>query len=457
MFMATAFCGDEVLRSWRTFRGFVQNCSATALTSRGPKGRATPAPPRRLAIPWFFAPAIAVLVLLDALGCSTRVLEQAGSFQGIKTEQLRDWVREDPQRHQLIVFVHGFNSNKDAAWGQFPTLLKDDPDFDDFNLHRFGYPTKRCRQISNIQNQGDLLASFLKEILTGEQPRYRQVVLVGHSMGGLVILHALLKLERDHFEVLQDKELKVLTFGTPFLGVENTDALLLFCDNQQAKDLSVLNDMLGELGHEWTQRFNQKPSPSGRETPQVPLYAFRGTEDRFISKTSACGYPQIPCESVDGDHDSIVKPQGRTHLSYIKLKSIMKLKPMKDKAEIKTIPPSNSITEPRMLDNAATLIKTCDQSRAKLKRPLGIFVPQWLSTLDRLRSEGWTPDLETLFRIWGGGRCFSGSTCQDQFEEATFTLKCLESSGQVRLENLKSNGLYHGVNFENQRIVFENR
>ena len=455
--MAIAFCKDEVLRAWRVHRGFVHNVFATALTPRGPKGRVTPVPPRRLAIPWFFAPVIVVLMLLGAGGCTTRILEQADSFQGIKTEKLRDWVREDPQRHQLIVFVHGFSSNKDAAWGQFPSLLMDDLDFDDVNIHRFGYPTKVCGQVSDIQNQGDLLASFLKEFLTGEPPRYRQVALVGHSMGGLVILHALLKLERDHFEVLQDKDLKVLTFGTPYFGVENTDALLLLCGNKQANDLIVLNDKLGELSHDWTQRYNQKSAPSGRETPQVPLYPFRGTEDQFISKTSACGYPQTPCEVVDGDHESIVKPVDRTHLAYVKLKSLMKLKAMKDKAESKTIPPSSSITEPRMLDNAATLIKTCNQSRAKLKRPLGIFVPQWLSTLDRLRTEGWTPDLETLFRLWMEGRCLSGSTCQDQFEEVTFTLKCLESSGLVKLENLKFNSLYHGVSFENQRIVFGNR
>lgn len=314
--MATGLYSGKVVIAWRTLRGFT-----VALARRSSKSKATPAPPIRLTISWPLAAAIAILVLTYAVGCSTRIFEQAESLQGTRTEQLRDWVREDPQNHQLIVFVHGFNSNKEAAWGQFPTLLKGDPDFKDFNIHRFGYPTKLCRQVSNIQNQGDLLASFLKEILTAEQPRYRQVVLVGHSMGGLVVLHALLKLERDHLEVLQGKEFKVLTFGTPYLGVENTEALLLFCDNTQANNLSLLNDTLGELGREWTQRFNH-PAPSGRETPQVSLYAFRGTEDRFISKASACGYPQIPCESVDGDHSSIVKPIDRTHLAYAKLKRL---------------------------------------------------------------------------------------------------------------------------------------
>lgn len=453
--MATASCRDKVLRAWRASRSFVQSCFATALTPRSPKGRVTQSPPRQLAIPWIFAPAIVVLVLVAAVGCSTRIFEQLGSLRGSKTEHLRDWVREDPQRHQLIVFVHGFNSNKDAAWGQFPTLLMDDTDFNDFNIHRFGYPTKVCGQLSDIQNQGDFLASFLKEILTGEQPRYRQVALVSHSMGGLVILHALLKLERDHFEVLQDRELKVLTFGTPYFGVENTDVLLLFCGNKQANDLAVLNDKLGELSRDWTQRYNQKPAPSGRETPQVPLYVFRGTEDRFVNKTSACGYSQIPCEAVDGDHDSIVKPQDRTHLSYIKLKSIMKLKSMKDKAEIKTIPPSNSITEPRMLDDVATLAQTCDQSRTTLKRRPETFVAAWLSALNSLRHQRNIHDLQNLFEVWG--RIPVGLTGKDLIEEATFTIKCLESRGQVKMEKLNSNGRYWGVTFENQKIVFENR
>ncbi len=127
-----------------------------------------------------------------------------------------------------------------------------------------------------------------------------------------------MKLERDHIEILKDKDLTVLTFGTPYLGVENTDVLLLFCDNKQANDMRVLTNTLGDLGHEWTHRFNQ--APGGRDTPQVPLYAFWGTEDRFIAKTSACGYPQTPCEAVDGDHVSIVKPTTRQHLAYQKLK-----------------------------------------------------------------------------------------------------------------------------------------
>ena len=264
---------------------------------------------------------MAILSLMQVSGCSVKIKDQLNSLQGMRTEDLRDWVRNDPSLDKVIIFVHGFNSSKEEAWGQWPILLKNDDEFKEFNVHHFGYPTKLCRQVSDIRNQGEFLASFLLDIFNSTNPKYRKVVVVGHSMGGLVILQALLKLERDHLKILTDENLTVLTFGTPCLGVENTDALELLCDNKQVNDMHLLNDTLGELGRDFSQRFNQSSGPGGRQTPQVRLYAFRGTEDRFITKTSACGYPQIPCESVDGDHNSIVKPKDRTHLAYQKLKS----------------------------------------------------------------------------------------------------------------------------------------
>jgi len=108
-----------------------------------------------------------------------------------------------------------------------------------------------------------------------------------------------------------------------------------------------------------------------------------------------------------------------------------------------------------MLDDAATLAQTCDQSSATLKRKPDTFVAAWLSALNRLRHERNIHDLQNLFEVWG--RIPVGLIGKDLIEEASFTLKCLESRGQVKIENLNSNGLYWGVNFENQRIVFEHR
>ena len=95
-----------------------------------------------------------------------------GSLRGTSTENLREWKREDPQRKKLIVFVHGFNSSKKGAWGQFPDLVKDDSDnFDAYNIHLFGYPSKGCRNVNDIQDEGEYPAS----LSTSEQCRIEKL------------------------------------------------------------------------------------------------------------------------------------------------------------------------------------------------------------------------------------------------------------------------------------------
>lgn len=271
---------------------------------------------------WRLPLAVSLFGLISAAGCSSTLFNQINSFSDWRTEDLREWVRQDASRDKLIVFVHGFNSSKGTAWGEFPALLLKDDDFNEFNIQLFGYPTDLCRNTDSIRIQGELLASFLTSQFKSTQPKYRQVNLVGHSMGGLVILHALVILERDNVQLLRDQDVKVLTFGTPYYGVENTG--LAPCKNFQVEDMTVLNDALGDLAKEWDQRFNKNVAGDRKDTPQIPVYAFYGTKDRFISKTSACGYSQTLCESVDGDHYSIVKPRNRDHLAYQKLSDLVR-------------------------------------------------------------------------------------------------------------------------------------
>ena len=268
----------------------------------------------------FLLPVLVVGLIIVTIACDKMrtIIDQLGSLRGANTENNRVWAREDSHRDKLIVFVHGFNSSNATAWGEFPSLMQKDERFEDFNLVLYGYPTK-CGSVDSIREEGSSLASFLNDILEGNRPNYSRIILVGHSMGGLVVMNALLNLERDHFPVLTKQDLRVVTFGTPYMGVENTDLLPPFCTNKQTENMVALNNGLHELGQEWNQRFNQELSTVGKPTPQVPLYTFHGREDKFVSKASACMRAKIPCEIVDGDHYSIVKPITREHLSYTRL------------------------------------------------------------------------------------------------------------------------------------------
>ncbi len=99
-----------------------------------------------------------------------------------------------------------------------------------------------------------------------------------------------------------------------------------------------------------------------------------------------------------------------------------------------------------------SLLTTCQESIAGLKRQPKIFVPAWRSVLERLHNERIIYDLRNLFEVWG--RIPVGLTGKDLIHEAIYTLNCLEKTGELRLEKLNTTSTYWGENFENQSIAF---
>jgi hypothetical protein len=73
-----------------------------------------------------------VFLALWAVGCSNL---------GAHSEQLRGWVRHDGMPN-LLVFVPGFISSKDEAWGSFIPLVKTDKDFNEYDIYSYGYPNR---------------------------------------------------------------------------------------------------------------------------------------------------------------------------------------------------------------------------------------------------------------------------------------------------------------------------
>jgi tetratricopeptide (TPR) repeat protein len=260
-------------------------------------------------------------------GCAETAsrVESVFDVKKARTEDLRKWVRPekvqdqprpDKARNHLVVFVHGFNSSIEAAWADFPALVKEDQEFAPFNILLFGYPTKVCGQVADIWRSGELLASYLKSIA----PDYDSLILVGHSMGGLVILNGLATLQQDAPALFEQVSFKVLTFGTPFAGVPGSDLLLLLCENKQVEGMEALNDTLSRLHRSWQQRFGEGTG-RGKESRLVPVYAHFGHEDYFVPRGSACAGFEKYCEGVDGNHATMVKPAGnRDLLAYRKVR-----------------------------------------------------------------------------------------------------------------------------------------
>jgi pimeloyl-ACP methyl ester carboxylesterase len=103
---------------------------------------------------------------------------------------------EPPQRHlDTVVFVHGILGDHLKTWGKFPELLTADDDLPVLDILVWGYRTGWFRRHHKLHLEGGHLLSALE----GYVGQDNDIVLVGHSMGGLVILKGLI----DRMRVLK--------------------------------------------------------------------------------------------------------------------------------------------------------------------------------------------------------------------------------------------------------------
>ena len=148
--------------------------------------------------------------------------------------------------HTTVVFVHGFLSKPDV-WKSFTDRLKVDKDFppEQYTFLTFLYPTEffewnPAKRIAKVNDLGNNLGAFLDTRCPSGS-----LILVGHSMGGLVIQSLLAqKISNGCGEDLA-RIRSVVFFATPNRGSlalnETRSFLSHFRSNPQEEDLRVLN------------------------------------------------------------------------------------------------------------------------------------------------------------------------------------------------------------------------
>jgi esterase/lipase superfamily enzyme len=263
--------------------------------------------------------ALLITQLIALTGCyEAKVLSDTfSSAREVPITPDRIWDIREPDRKLLLVMVHGYNSSNDKAWGKFPEIIKAEKDkaFLGFNVLRYGYGSNACRNEVDISDRGD----GLRSVLSDELKQYDGMIIMGHSIGGLVAMHGLIKLAKAHQRDLERIPVTVMTFGTPYSGVQGAELLgnmAFVCTDKQADAVTVFNRSLMELKVDWFSYFgNNEPKY------QVTIKPFYGPADRLVFQDNACG-PFPGCEQVvDGEnHVMIVKPSDTNHSAYTKLR-----------------------------------------------------------------------------------------------------------------------------------------
>jgi pimeloyl-ACP methyl ester carboxylesterase len=151
----------------------------------------------------------------------------------------------------LVLFVHGLGGEATKTWGKFPGLLKDDNEFArKYQIGFFSYPTMLLRTIFNQKTPTiQELAAALRTQIENRYEKFSTIVLVCHSLGGLIGRKYLL----DEFKAKRPIRVK----GIMLISVPNNGADLARIGNfiswrhHQLRQMSRGSDLIELINDDW--------------------------------------------------------------------------------------------------------------------------------------------------------------------------------------------------------------
>jgi hypothetical protein len=228
-----------------------------------------------------------------------------------------------------VVFVHGFTGGsstwKNKGGETFKDLLLTEEDLSEvFDMYEFEYFSKitdifhadviqkaisllgfrpKVRYNRPIKSLADELRSFIQLNLD----EYESVVLIGHSMGGLICKEVILSHVRgDGPEIIGYGSIAV-----PHKG--SLDSMLFALININSKELVPLNAYSSDLNNRWVDKKSSLPDS---------IYVI-GQHDQYVPESS--GIPFI-CKflNVPHDHNTICKPASKADSAYKAIQKFLK-------------------------------------------------------------------------------------------------------------------------------------
>lgn len=228
----------------------------------------------------------------------------------------------DNLKPRVIVFIHGLHGDKEtwrAANGAYwPDLVRTDPHFSHSDVVVAEYPTPSMHGHNSTTQLSEILYQGLKKQRVWD---HREVVIIAHSLGGLVTEQMLLNHPADANRVQF-----IVSYATPHQGsfvasvakVYDSDPVLL--DLRDGDD----NNFLIDLEQRWrgtpaAARIHRYCAYEGVDTASgagVGKYLRAHTRVvSYYSATFGCDV-DTPPQKVMADHIDIVKPANRNADAY---------------------------------------------------------------------------------------------------------------------------------------------
>jgi len=210
------------------------------------------------------------------------------------------------QTTTLVMFVHGLGGDRYGTWGSFPSFLLNDVPAIDVGLYGYRTLISRLKFAASVELdlEAVVLADTLRDCLG-----YHRVIMIGHSMGGLLCKAAVKELidRNDASTLARLKGLFLL--ATPQAGSLWAVPFL----SSMSKDLRALSPhgaLIERVNRTFTDHVTDKSDDPGKI--YLPVFAIAASEDAWVSiLSSGLSIPSAHRKVVRGSHTRIVKPSSR--------------------------------------------------------------------------------------------------------------------------------------------------
>ena len=228
------------------------------------------------------------------------------------------YVRNEPSKTTVIVFVHGVTGDGTSTWtnsqtgAYWPALVAADSAFKRANVYVFEYPSPSVGRSLSVN---ELAEAMRRRLQSDGVLAYPELIFLSHSMGGLVTRAFLLKNRTDASKVKM-----AYFFATPTEGSPSAILLSLASKNTQFKNMYPMQSdgYLADLQRDWL-------------SARLGIRSFCAYEGlatfglQVVDQRSASNLCTEPLDPIAVDHIQIVKPSDTRADQYIAFKNAFEL------------------------------------------------------------------------------------------------------------------------------------
>ena len=233
---------------------------------------------------------------------------------------------ETTPKKPLVLLIHGFGSSG-KCWIPLLKLLRADARVTaTYDLETWDYPTKwfELNILGRIPRLAEIAEKLLGDLALPEY-RNREVTLVGHSQGGLVIqtYFAWLIAEQQAERLRWIRQAILIATPTEGSTTAMSGRLLLstFFSNPQETTLRVFNPDCADTRRRVREHIVGATRDDAGEW-RVPIHAIYGMQDQVVPESSAKGVFDSVI-AVPGHHLSVLQPKDRKDGRYQQLANLL--------------------------------------------------------------------------------------------------------------------------------------